>query len=107
MRDDGRSPLAPPGVQLYQQLPLIAASVERVMAAQPSALLKRLGRMLAVLNAFQQEVEQLKILFRWMHHIAHLLQADTGGEEAQSAVVAFVQGLQQHWRHAELLSLAA
>jgi hypothetical protein len=107
MRDDGRYPLAPPGVKLYQQLQLIAASVERVIAAHPSALLKRLWRMLAVLSVFQQEVEQLKILFGWIHHIAHLLKAETGGEEAQSAVVTFVQGLQQNCRHAELLSLAA
>lgn len=107
IRDDGRYPLAPPGVKLYQQLQLIAASVERVMAAHPSALLKRLWRMLAVLHAFPHEVEQLKILFGWIHHIAHLLKAETGGEEAQAAVVAFVQGLQQNCRQAALLRLAA
>lgn len=107
MRDDGRYPLEPPGMKLYQQLQLIAASVEWVMAAHPSALLKRLWRMLAVLNAFQQEVEQLKILFGWIHHIAHLLKAETRGEEAQAAVVAFVQGLQQNCRHAALLNLVA
>ena len=47
MRDDGKYPLEPPGVQLYQKLQLIAASVERVRAVQPSALLKRLSRMLS------------------------------------------------------------
>jgi hypothetical protein len=107
MRDDGRYPLEPPGVKLYQQLQLIAASVERMMATHPSALLKRLWRMLAVLNTFQHECEQLKILFGWIYHIAHLLKAETHGEEAQSAVVAFVQGLQQNCPHAELLSLVA
>jgi hypothetical protein len=35
MRDDGTYPLEPPGVQRYQQLPRMAASVERVMAAHP------------------------------------------------------------------------
>jgi hypothetical protein len=40
-RDDGQSPLEPPGLQLYQHLQLIAAAVERVMAAHPSAWLKR------------------------------------------------------------------
>ena len=98
---------SPPGVKLYQQLQLIAASVERVMTAHPSALLKRLWRLLAVLNAFQQEFEQLKILFGWIHHIAPLLKAETDGEEAQSEVVAFVRGLHQNCPHAELLSLVA
>jgi len=57
MRDAGKYPLEPPGRQLYQQLPLIAASVERVMVAHPSALLKRLSRMLAVLPLFHRAFE--------------------------------------------------
>ena len=56
-RDEGTYPLEPAGVQLYQQLQLMAASVERVMAAHPSALLKRRARMLAVLSMFQQACE--------------------------------------------------
>ena len=57
-RDDGQYPREPPGLQLYQKLQLIAASVERVMVARPSALLKRRSRMLAVLHLFQREFEQ-------------------------------------------------
>jgi hypothetical protein len=72
MRDDGKSPLEPPGLQLYQKLPLMAASVERVMVAHPSALLQRLSRMLAVLPLFQRAFEQGVILFSWSHQIAHL-----------------------------------
>jgi len=48
MRDEGKYPREPPGLQLDQNLPLIAASVERVMAAHPSALLKRRSRLLSV-----------------------------------------------------------
>lgn len=58
MRDDGQYPLEPPGVQLYQQWPLIAASVERVRAAHPAALLKRRSRMLAGWNVLQKACEQ-------------------------------------------------
>jgi hypothetical protein len=107
MRDDGRSPLEPPGVKLYQQLQWIAAAVDRSMAAHPSAFLKRLWRLLAVLNACQHESEQLKILFGWIHPMAHLLTAETGGEEAQSEVVACVRGLHQHCPHAAWLSVVA
>lgn len=57
MRAAGKSPLEPPGLQLEQQLPRMAASVERVRAAQPSALLKKLSRMLAVWHVFPKAFE--------------------------------------------------
>jgi hypothetical protein len=95
MRDDGKYPLEPAGVQLYQKLQLIAASVERVMAAHPSALLKRLSRMLAVLNMFQKEFEPLVILFSWIHQITHLLKVETSCEEAQSQLLTFVHELKE------------
>jgi hypothetical protein len=95
LRDAGKSPLEPPGVQLYQQLRLIAASVERVKAAQPSALLKKLSRMLSVLNLFHKEYEKLVMLFSWIYQIAHLLQATTNCEEAQRQLLACIQELKQ------------
>jgi hypothetical protein len=107
MRDDGKYPLDPPGVKLYQQLQLIAASVERVMVVHPSALLKKLSRMLAVLNLFRQEFEQLMMLFSWIYHIAHLLKAQTSYEDAQSQLLTFVRQLQHSCPHEALLSLVA
>jgi hypothetical protein len=104
MRDDGTYPLDPPGVKLYQQLPLIAASVERVMVVHPSALLKKLSRMLTVLNRFQQKFEQLMLRFRWIYHIAHLLKADSRYEDAQSQVLTFVHQRQHSCPHEGLLS---
>jgi hypothetical protein len=103
MRDDGKYPLEPPGVKLYQKLQLIAASVERVRAAHPSALLKRLSRMLAVLHVFQKEFEQLVILFSWIHQIAHLLKAQTSCEEAQSQLLTFVYELKHSSLPTDLL----
>ena len=94
MRDDGKSPLDPPGVQRYQQLPLIAASVERVMVVHPSARLKQLSRMLSVLNVCQKAYEQLVILCSWVYQIAQLLKAHTSGEEAQAQLLTLVHALQ-------------
>jgi hypothetical protein len=102
MRNDGKYPLEPPGVQLYQKLQLIAASVERVKAVQPSVLLKKLSRMLSVLNVFEKEYEKLVILFSWIYQIAHLLQAQTSGEEAQSQLLACIQELKQRGLPTEL-----
>ena len=94
MRDEGQYPLDPPGVQRYQQLPRMAASVERVMVVHPSALLKKLARMLSVLNGFHKAYEQLVILFSWVYQIAHLLKAQTSCEEAQAQRLTLVHELQ-------------
>jgi hypothetical protein len=102
MRDDGKYPLEPPGRQLYQKLQLIAASVERVMVAHPSALLKRLSRMLAVLPLFHRAFEPWVILFSWLHHIAHLFEAKTSCAQAPSPLLTCVSDLQHHCPHTEL-----
>jgi hypothetical protein len=107
MRDDGKYPLEPPGLKLYQKLQLIAASVERVMAVRPSALLRKLSRMLSVLPQFQKEFERLVLLFSWIHHIAHLLNAGTTDEDAQSQLLTFVHGLRQSCPHEDLLNVVA
>jgi hypothetical protein len=107
MRDDGKYPLEPPGLQLYQKLQLIAASVERVLAAQPSALLNKLLRMLTVVHQFQPAFEQLVLLFSWIHHIAHLLEADPSCEDPQSQLLTCVHHLRQRCPHKDLLSLVA
>jgi len=93
-RDDGKSPLEPPGGKRSQQWPLMAASVERVRAVYPSALLQRRSRMRAVLNVFQQEFEPLVILVSWIPQMAHLLKAQTSSEAAQSQLWTCVHALQ-------------
>jgi hypothetical protein len=105
MRDEGKSPREPPGLQLYQQLPLMAASGERVMVAHPSAVLKRLSRMLAVLPLCQREFEQFVILCSWIHQIAHLFEATTSGAQAQAPLLTCVHDLQHSCPPTELLDL--
>jgi hypothetical protein len=107
MRDEGKYPLEPPGLTWSQQLPLMMASVERVMGAPPSAWLNKLSRRLAVLHLFQQEFEPLVILFSWIHHMAHLLNAETSREQAPSRLLTFVHHLQQSCSQDRLLSLVA
>lgn len=105
MRDDGKYRLDPPGVKLYEKLQLIAASGERLKAIHPSALLKKLSRMLSVLNVFQKEFAQLILLFSWIHQITQLLQPLTNSEEAESQLVAFVEELTQSCLPTEMMSL--
>jgi hypothetical protein len=102
MRDEGTYPLEPPGVQLDQQWQRMAASVERVMAAHPAALLKRLSRMRAVWHVCHKEVEQFVILCRWIHQIAHLWKAEPSCEEAQSPRLTCGHALQHSGLPTEL-----
>jgi hypothetical protein len=63
--------------------------------------------MLCVLHRFQQEFEQLVMLFSWIYHIAYLLDAETSCEEAQSQLLTFVTNLRPSCRYDELLPLVA
>ena len=94
MRDEGKSPRDPPGVQLYQQLPLMAASGQRVKAAPPSALLNRLSRLLCVWKLCPKADEQLVRFCSGIHQIAQLFHVQTSGEEAQVQLLGFLQKLQ-------------
>jgi hypothetical protein len=82
MRDAGKYPLEPPGVQLDQPVQLMAASVERVMGAHSSALMKQLSRKLAVVNLCQKEGAPFVMLCRWIDHMAPLLNAEASSEHA-------------------------
>ena len=66
MRDDGKYPLDPPGVKLYQQLHLIAASVERVLVVHTVGAHKK-----AVTHAGRLESVPTGI-----RAVAHALQLD-------------------------------
>jgi hypothetical protein len=83
MVDDGKYPLEPPGVKLYEKLQLIASSIERANSFQASPLLQRLLRMLTVLSLFEKEYQQLVLLFSWIRQIAHLLKAEIDLPQAQ------------------------
>ena len=104
-RDEGKYPLDPPGVQLSQKLPLIAASGERVKAAHPSALLKRLSRLRSVVNLFPTAYEQFVMVCSWIHQIAHLFHVQTRCEEAQAQRLGFLQKLQHSSLPTELCSV--
>jgi hypothetical protein len=104
MRDEGQYPRDPPGVKLSQQLPLMAASVERVMVVHPSALLKKLSRMRDVLHLFQPAFEPLMRLVSWLYHMAHLFNAETSDEDAQAPLLTFVHQLKHRCPHEARLS---
>jgi hypothetical protein len=84
---------------------LLAASVERVMAAHPSARLNRRSRLRAIVKMFQKEFEQFVILFSWIHQIAPLLKVETSGAAAPSQLLTLVPELKESGLPTALLSV--
>jgi hypothetical protein len=92
-RDEGQSPLEPPGVERDQPWPLLAASVERVMVGPPSARRHTLARRRAVLNVCHQADAPWVRRFRGVYQIAPLVTAHTRGEEAQAQLLTLGHAL--------------
>lgn len=70
-RDEGQSPLEPPGLPRDQQWPRLAAAGERVRVAPPSAVLTRRSRRLAVVPLCHRACAPVVIRCSGMHHRAH------------------------------------
>ena len=70
-RDEGHSPLEPPGLPRDQQWPRLAAAGERVRVAPPSAVLTRRSRRLAVVPLCHRACAPVVIRCSGMHHRAH------------------------------------
>jgi hypothetical protein len=83
MRNDGKYPLDPAGLELYTKLGKIASSLERAVAARESKLLSRLLRILTVLGAFVSTFERVSTAYEWIYQIAHRL--DVEGVKASTA----------------------
>lgn len=73
MNDDGKYPLEPPGIQLYERLEKIRGSVSTCQRTRPSPLLGRLVTLLAVVDRCRATYGQVKQVYGWIRGIAHLL----------------------------------
>lgn len=95
LTEEGKYPLDPPGVHLYEKLTAIRASIQRCIARRSSPLLLKLLALLAVVDRFRSEFKHLSHAFAWIYQIAHLLEAplDTTPARAARRLGAFVQTL--------------
>lgn len=80
MRDDGKYPLAPAGITLYDKLNQIRASLDRSLAQRSSTKLQRLRTILGALTTQTKEYARLVVAWSWIHQLAHLL--DEGATRA-------------------------
>ena len=94
MRQDGKYPLEPGGLQLYKHLFEITASIERALTVGASRPLERLARMLVTVKDFSQAAKRLSTAYEWVHSIAQLLDAEGSSSAACGRLTAHVEGLE-------------
>jgi hypothetical protein len=80
MRDDGKYRLDPAGRKLYSKLSEIEESVQRAVEVRGSRLLRRVIRLLAVLEVYVEEFERIYRVYEWLHRIAQMLEVEAGKE---------------------------
>lgn len=95
LTDEGKYPLEPPGLSLYERLTAIRASLQRCLARRPSPLLQKLLTLLAVLDRFRPTFDDLQQVFRWIVQIVPLLEVSppTTPSQAYGRLGAFVHDL--------------
>jgi hypothetical protein len=81
LTDDGRPPLAAPGLRLHERLRAIAASLDRV-AAKAGSLPGGLRKLRRLLRRGLEETAALwppvRAAYRWVHRVARLLENEAG-----------------------------
>lgn len=93
MRDDGKYPLEPAGIKLYDKLNQIRTSLERSLAARASQKLQRLLVILNVITTLTKDYARLVVAWSWIHGLAHLLNEGATREQAEARLRQYVAGL--------------
>jgi hypothetical protein len=84
LRDDGKYPLEPAGIKLYDKLTQIDASLERAITRRASAKLQRLRTLLQSVSTMTKEYARLVIAWSWIHRLAQLLDQGSTRTEAEA-----------------------
>jgi hypothetical protein len=93
MRDDGKYPLEPAGITLYDKLNKIRDSLDRSLAQRSSTKLQRLRTILCAITTRTKEYARLVVAWSWIHHIAHLLDAGATRAEAEAHLRQYATAL--------------
>ena len=93
LRDDGKYPLEPAGITLYDKLTQIDASLGRAIAQRPSVKLQRLRAILQAVSSMTKEYALLVIAWSWVHRLAHILAQGSVRTEAEAQLVDYAANL--------------
>ena len=94
---EGKYPLDPPGVKLYETMTQISASIDRCLEERASRELKSVKKILAVVVEFQERYHRLKTIFGWIGHIVHQLQGQGSVREAFAKLLCVIESLNGLW----------
>jgi hypothetical protein len=106
LRDDGKYPLEPAGITLYDKLRQIDASLERAISGRASAKLQRLRTLLQFVSRMTKEYARLVIAWGWIHHLAQLLDQGSTRAEAEAQLGDYLASL-PHGKDVRLEEIAA
>lgn len=93
MREDGKYPLEPAGLTLYDKLRQIRTSLEKALSQRASAKLHRLLVILKVISTLTRTYLRLVVAWSWIHTIAHLLEQGATRAEAEAQLQDYVASL--------------
>lgn len=93
LRADGKYPLEPAGLTLWERLQQLKASLERALAERDDPQLRRLRKLVATSDQFASSSAQLVAAFGWVHRIAHLLESEAPRAEAEAKLRDYVKRL--------------
>ncbi|HZS04023.1 MAG TPA: ISNCY family transposase [Blastocatellia bacterium] len=93
MRDDGKYPLEPAGITLYERLNKIRQSLGGAIRARSSAQLQRLHTILDALTTQAKEYARLVVAWSWIHHLARLLDQGASRAEAEAQLRRYAGSL--------------
>jgi hypothetical protein len=106
LRDDGKYPLEPAGITLYDKLTQIDASLQRAITRRTSAKLQRLRTLLQYVSTLTKQYARLVIAWSWIHHLAQLLDQGRTRAEAEARLGDYVASL-PHGKDAALNEIVA
>lgn len=93
MRDDGKYPLEPAGITLYDKLEKIRTSIGKAFAQRASTKLERLKTILSVISTLTKQYTRLVVAWSWLHCLAQLLNEGTTRVEAEQRLQDYVSSL--------------
>ena len=85
LQDDGRYPLKPGGLQLYERLQTIQQSIERNNKLRPNTELQKILRLLSILDELEPRYKQIKRLYKWIFRVNRILRQNKSKKYKKSS----------------------
>ncbi|MCW5967098.1 MAG: hypothetical protein KIT57_01165 [Blastocatellales bacterium] len=95
LRNDGKYPLEPAGITLFDKLLQIDSLLRRAIDRRASVKLQRLRTILQVISSLTKDYVRLVIAWSWVHHLAHILDHAEVRAVAEAKLVSYATSFPQ------------